>query len=777
MLDRVAGYTKTFVWALWFTLPYIVIVGFTVAVLAFFNQTQELYRAFAQEPVQHLRHILMSIAALGLLTYVSWLVIKDTMEDQPEADSKEHPVLAGYLRVFPGLAAVLLPAAAVAGIMIAGLGDPAKDLSDPQAPILIGPHTSHELLQDLVFQPLDFQVAAVLLGLSAAVFLIAAVLRGRSLDSNLVRRLARYRRFPVGFLVFAALAALILIWPFAVSRFLGALALVLLFSTCLMLIVRYFYNFSPFLNAAYLAVLVAYVLVLWRFGLSDYEVRPVKVADPAEAAKYLNTQQAFDAWYAARKDKDRFASAGVPYPVFMVAASGGGLYSARHTALTLARFQDRCPSFAQHVFVISGISGGSWGSAIFNRLADESAPNKETVECNPLPDGGPDYKGEFETRTETLLDEDFLSPLLGVGLFPNIFQAILPFSVERLNRSAAFANIIAEPWQTRPGATVNPFSESVTGAWHPERSGGALILNMTDVDRGYQIVAAPFSVRSNRRQDESAFESVERILNKAPDQDDAKWTVGEDLKIGSAVALSAGFPVVIGSGYLKRQWGKQATARGLADGGYYENSGVETLLQIIDQLRDREIGRAPGKDPEISIHVIILDSQYPPDPDQSALFTPIRAILMTRQVRAQVAITNLYTDRNLTLQIKRLISPRAGRGDRKPDVESEACRKEETADFPDFDDQFGPLRPNQISLDLRSFEVPLAFYLSHNSKAIIDAFSGSRSCVKDTSKALTPEKAGTIRFRLQCASENFCRGLTLLQPPVTTAGGETGANP
>ncbi len=81
---------------------------------------------------------------------------------------------------------------------------------------------------------------------------------------------------------------------------------------------------------------------------------------------YQGTPEAFQEWFKKRGDKGSFP-AGTPYPVFLVAASGGGLYSARHTALTLARFQDRCPSFAHHVFAISGISGGSWGAAIFKQ--------------------------------------------------------------------------------------------------------------------------------------------------------------------------------------------------------------------------------------------------------------------------------------------------------------------------------------------------------------------------------------------------------------------------
>ena len=60
-------------------------------------------------------------------------------------------------------------------------------------------------------------------------------------------------------------------------------------------------------------------------------------------------------WLETRQDKEKYASG--HYPVFVVAAQGGGLYAAHHTARVLAILQDECPAFAQHVFAISGVLG------------------------------------------------------------------------------------------------------------------------------------------------------------------------------------------------------------------------------------------------------------------------------------------------------------------------------------------------------------------------------------------------------------------------------------
>ncbi|MBB4375109.1 hypothetical protein GGD63_007953 [Bradyrhizobium sp. cir1] len=51
------------------------------------------------------------------------------------------------------------------------------------------------------------------------------------------------------------------------------------------------------------------------------------------------------------------------YPIFIVAAQGGGIYVANNATRFLARLQDLCPAFRQHLFAIN--DRGSVGSAIF----------------------------------------------------------------------------------------------------------------------------------------------------------------------------------------------------------------------------------------------------------------------------------------------------------------------------------------------------------------------------------------------------------------------------
>src|SRR5262249_39717770 len=77
----------------------------------------------------------------------------------------------------------------------------------------------------------------------------------------------------------------------------------------------------------------------------------------------------FYQWYDKREDREHFAEKGKPYPVYIVAAEGGGMYAGYHVASFLGRMQDFCPNFAEHTFAVSSVSGGSLGAGVFATLA------------------------------------------------------------------------------------------------------------------------------------------------------------------------------------------------------------------------------------------------------------------------------------------------------------------------------------------------------------------------------------------------------------------------
>jgi hypothetical protein len=98
------------------------------------------------------------------------------------------------------------------------------------------------------------------------------------------------------------------------------------------------------------------------------------------------------------------------HPLFIVATEGGGIRAAYWTTTVLGTIQDVDPSFADHVFAISGVSGGSLGAAVFAALVADAAP-----------------QGEFAKRGQSILGQDFLSPAAAAMLYPD-FPALFAVS-------------------------------------------------------------------------------------------------------------------------------------------------------------------------------------------------------------------------------------------------------------------------------------------------------------------------------------------------------------
>jgi len=124
--------------------------------------------------------------------------------------------------------------------------------------------------------------------------------------------------------------------------------------------------------------------VVASYSNANYRVREIKTAAiapaqtaPAERAADITAD--FNDWLARRRpDPNK------PYPVFIVAAEGGGVRAAYWAASVLTRLQADDPRFAQHVYAISGVSGGSLGGATFVALLQAQKRNALNRPCkNP----------------------------------------------------------------------------------------------------------------------------------------------------------------------------------------------------------------------------------------------------------------------------------------------------------------------------------------------------------------------------------------------------------
>src|SRR5260370_17149672 len=100
-----------------------------------------------------------------------------------------------------------------------------------------------------------------------------------------------------------------------------------------------------------LPILTPLLLLAFLFSYFNWnDNHEVRHFDQEIRSKPQDFDKAFQAWWAARADKDSYKDR--PYPVFIVTAEGGGITAGYFTAAVLTAIQDRAPAFPQHIFSI-----------------------------------------------------------------------------------------------------------------------------------------------------------------------------------------------------------------------------------------------------------------------------------------------------------------------------------------------------------------------------------------------------------------------------------------
>lgn len=338
-----------------------------------------------------------------------------------------------------------------------------------------------------------------------------------------------------------------------------------------------------------------------------------------QKAHVFSSDDIITGWLKNRRDLDAYLAKGRKYPVYVVAAQGGGIYAAYHAASFLAAMQDRCPMFADHVFAISSVSGGSVGAAVFAGLVSASpAANQWATRCEAMENGG-----ALHGAAARVLKADLLSPLLASLFTTDLIQAFLPFDGPWPDRAARLEGALEAAWDAESPAAAGVMARDLFEMWDVAGPVPALMFNATSVDGGEQVVlsSAPVSFRGPHR-------DVGQFLER-----DAS------LRLSTAAFVSARFPWVTPAAVLPVR-GKEGANQGvrLVDGGYFDNSGIEVALSIIRELRERpEYAELAGK---IDVKLIVLSGRTAPAAGRASFaeaLSPIRTVLAVRDRRTAIA--------------------------------------------------------------------------------------------------------------------------------------------
>ena len=325
-------------------------------------------------------------------------------------------------------------------------------------------------------------------------------------------------------------------------------------------------------------------------------------------------------WLAARRDEITRSPA--PYPVYLVAAAGGGIRAGYWTAGLLAFRQDRDPSFAHHTFALSGVSGGSLGAVVFTGLLREqqqaAAKSAALAGCD-----GTFSEQPLTSCATAILAGDFLAPALGAMLYPDLVQRFVPFAVPGTDRAQA----LERGWESRWRSVMHDdwLGSSYESIAQPDPAGDVplLFLNTTSVENGKRALVSPLPVAPL----------------EFPDTIDVRGLLVQPMRFSTAAHLSARFMYVSPAATVRDRTGR--TWGHLVDGGYFENSGAATLLDVLAALERaaREVDLAGHIDPVV---LLIANDPAGAKPDEDPTGTIREPLSFAVETRAP-PITLLQT--------------------------------------------------------------------------------------------------------------------------------------
>ena len=254
------------------------------------------------------------------------------------------------------------------------------------------------------------------------------------------------------------------------------------------------------------------------------------------------------------------------YPVYFVTAEGGALRTGAFTAMLLARLQDLFPTFKNHIYAFSTVSGGSVGISFFNAISFLE------------PDTTANSKNYYQATTQKFFAQDQLSPVIAKLFYADILNNFWPWHIESFDRAIvlekawenSYANVFKKPNDN------NVFSANFMSCYPPTDSTKRILpawfINTTEVETGLQCYI------SNVRPDSFLFEKDRDLISNK---------IRYGINYSTAVNFSSRFPLFSPSAALYQN---DDQTYHYVDGGYVENTGAKTMLEIIQSLHS-EIGR------------------------------------------------------------------------------------------------------------------------------------------------------------------------------------------
>jgi hypothetical protein len=295
-------------------------------------------------------------------------------------------------------------------------------------------------------------------------------------------------------------------------------------------------------------------------------------------------------------------------PVFFVASEGGGLRAAYWSSQVMAELEKLYPGFHQHVFAMSGVSGGSVGNMFY-------AAALQQTELKDLK--------QWQKQLGDAVGQDYLSAVTTSFLYNDLLFRFLPIQADPFQQDRAqvleqswergFANTFAVTEES-PGLSGNfqqLYRQSLASdpdGWLP------MVLSLgTAQELGQTVITAPFPVQ--RKDFPAAYDFYQ--LAQCRQQNHLSC----DIRLSTAALNAARFPYVTPAGSLNYDLATGLTKVApdkklhVIDGGYVDNFGAATTQQLIHSLK--KAGFFAEKPQQKTLVPVVLLLTNAPDLDNS----------------------------------------------------------------------------------------------------------------------------------------------------------------
>ncbi len=382
------------------------------------------------------------------------------------------------------------------------------------------------------------------------------------------------------------------------------------------------------------------IFIFMIINVSNNAHHDVRTIEPAgslysQTSKRASFDDYFKDWVKHRAADIKADSTGV-YPVYIVAAEGGGSRAGFWTSYVLSKLQDETDGkLSNHIFGMTGASGGQVGMTMFNTMLKADYER------------GLNVKSYCEVP-EKVYQEDFISTSLLFFLGRDFWQSFNIF-YESVFTWTDRAEKVEIEWaeslskQIGRNGKVHDLEEPFLSFWYDDQFNidtsyriPLLFMNTNWIEKGSRGISSPVKLSNDFT---NILDILDTISMKKPEN------LSITIRKNTAALLGARFPYVSPSGRIKKGFH-------FNDAGYYDNTGGITALEIYNQCKkvQAEMQDSSSIFRQLEFHFIIIrNDNHDNDAteklsDISELTVPLNTILQTRN-----ATTSYFYDKMRSL--------------------------------------------------------------------------------------------------------------------------------